>query len=586
MDVDFARTASDREATLRRVEEAAKRAMDEGSPFLAYDLASQGDPANAALALVRARASLKIGAREEAAAILDALAARELPADQTEEALGLMARMAKDRWRSSAAAEDARRARDLYLDAFRRTGRVWTGVNAATMTWILGEEAAPIAEEVLRARGDDYWTMVSRGEAMLLLGRDARELFARAAKIGKPAMRASTREQLSLLAARGMNEAREMLEVIPPPSIVVFTGHRVGPNFPRSIEGAVREAIERTLEELRAEMAFGSAAAGSDILFAEAMRARGAVHLVLPFRDEDFIETSVGEEWAARFEACKRSADAVTYVTPERYFEDEELFELANRVIAGLAGLHARALGAEPVLAAVLGEGASAARGGTKHFVESWGGKVARIDLAASASASSLPPRGDRHRALPAEQPPRTVKALLFADVVGYSKLEEQEAPFFVHRVLKSIRDAVREIGVEPRLVATWGDGIYVVGDRATDIARYALRLRDAIDARAWGEVPRELAIRIGVHAGPVFEAVDPLTDRTNFFGANVTRTARIEPITRPGRIYASEVFAALLQAENPHATGIDIPYVGKHELAKGYGALRVYELRSAGDAR
>ena len=64
---------------------------------------------------------------------------------------------------------------------------------------------------------------------------------------------------------------------------------------------------------------------------------------------------------------------------------------------------------------------------------------------------------------------------------------------------------------------------------------------------------------------------------RDNYFGSSVTRTARIEPVTPPGMVYASEAFAATLAA-----TGRDdyvLEYVGELALAKGYGESRIYRL-------
>ena len=49
--------------------------------------------------------------------------------------------------------------------------------------------------------------------------------------------------------------------------------------------------------------------------------------------------------------------------------------------------------------------------------------------------------------------------------------------------------------------------------------------------------------MRIGLHAGPVFEGIDAITGRPNFFGSRVNRAARIEPVTLPGHIYASQQF-------------------------------------------
>jgi class 3 adenylate cyclase len=61
--------------------------------------------------------------------------------------------------------------------------------------------------------------------------------------------------------------------------------------------------------------------------------------------------------------------------------------------------------------------------------------------------------------------------------------------------------------------------------------------------------------------------------------GYHVSRTARIEPITAEGQIYVSEIFAAL--ASTKDCIGFACDYVGEVQLAKKYGAYRVYLLNN-----
>jgi adenylate cyclase len=64
---------------------------------------------------------------------------------------------------------------------------------------------------------------------------------------------------------------------------------------------------------------------------------------------------------------------------------------------------------------------------------------------------------------------------------------------------------------------------------------------------------------------------------REDYFGSSVTRTARIEPVTQPGTIYASEAFAATLAAAGDNAFALE--YVGRLPLAKAYGESTIYRL-------
>jgi hypothetical protein len=64
-----------------------------------------------------------------------------------------------------------------------------------------------------------------------------------------------------------------------------------------------------------------------------------------------------------------------------------------------------------------------------------------------------------------------------------------------------------------------------------------------------------------------------------------VTLAARIEPQVIPGQIYTTQAFAAILAVTAPGRFATR--YLGKLPLAKGYGALPIYQLeRRAGSAR
>jgi adenylate cyclase len=90
--------------------------------------------------------------------------------------------------------------------------------------------------------------------------------------------------------------------------------------------------------------------------------------------------------------------------------------------------------------------------------------------------------------------------------------------------------------------------------------------------------------LRLGGHLGPVYELDDPITDRPNYYGAHVSRAARIEPITPEGCVYVTETFAAVLALHNADQFSCD--YVGNTEMAKHYGRLRMFLLRRVRDGK
>lgn len=166
----------------------------------------------------------------------------------------------------------------------------------------------------------------------------------------------------------------------------------------------------------------------------------------------------------------------------------------------------------------------------------------------------------------------------MFADATDFSKLSETETTLFVHHFLGLVGKLIQEFSPAPLMKNTWGDGLYFVFPNVRSAGRFALELRDRVKATQWSEKGlRDLDLRIGLHAGPVYACIDPVTERRNYIGAHVSRAARIEPITPPGNIYASQSFAALAAAEKE--LEFKCNYVGQTSLAKQYGTFPTYVL-------
>ena len=183
---------------------------------------------------------------------------------------------------------------------------------------------------------------------------------------------------------------------------------------------------------------------------------------------------------------------------------------------------------------------------------------------------------------------------MLFADVVGYSTLPENYLPVYIHDFLVRVSHELAQLPHRPLFVNTWGDALFAVMDEATGLIEYAFALHNAVAHAnaALPELPKLLEVRVALHAGPVYADVDPFTGKENFYGAHVNRAARIEPVTLPGHIYASEQFVALLtveqiairqkarQAGQPALYPFICEYVGVLALAKNFGPQVVYHVR------
>ena len=599
---------------LERWRRRAERLRAQGEPLLLYDVVREGLerwPDDVRLRQLQALALADSGATVRAAAVADSLRCDGL---DDEETLGLIARIAKQLW---AASEDPAqsasllaRAAEAYETAYRRTGGYWTGINAATLARLGGDtdRASGIAREVgekcraelQQGASDPYWATATLGEAALVLGdlADARHWYARAAAIGADRLGAlaSTRRNARLLLDAANADPRWIDETLRVGRVTVFAGHmidrpeRASPRFPADIEGDVVQALRTRIKALDCRVGYASAACGADILFLEALLERGGeAHVVLPYERDQFMEDSVlgicGDAWAPRFERVLREAADVTIASPQRSAREPIVYDYANMLLHGFAVNRARQLETEMVPIAVWDGGEPDGPGGTRSAVERWqrlGFTVDVIDVRPFIGA-----RGARTVAAPqpaAAEPPgaavaKQVVAMLFADVVGFSTLPEEDVPRFVEHFLGAVGALIRRSPYAPVTRNTWGDGLYFVFDDVRDAGLFALDLCTMVASTDWRErgLSRDLELRIALHAGPAYACADPVTLQPSYFGSHVSRAARIEPVTPPGQIYGSQAFAALAAAGG--VTAFQCDYVGRVPLAKGYGTLAMYHV-------
>ena len=524
----------------------------------------------------------------------------------------LAGRLAKDEFigaRDDAARHSAaHRSIEAYQRADTLKPNVYARINAATMSAMIGDEKTALAQagsvlaEIGESADADHWTHATLGEAQLLLGDEpgARRHYQRAGELAGQRYGdiASMRRQLRLLQPV-RPAAASLLDVVRGPNVVAFSGHmidaptRAAPRFPAHIEAAAATQIGREVDALLPVVAYTQAANGSDILFCEALLARGQeVNIVLPFERADYVAQSVapgGIEWVARFDAVLANANSITYATEGLYLGDDTLFEHASDLIQGLASLRAQALAVEPTMLVVADPSQAGAAGGTLATLAGWTARSHRhrvIDLKPlrdAAVAGESAPAG-RHAAARPEPLAggRHIRSLLFADVKGFSKLREEHAPGFFTSFLGLVPQVLKAHDIEPLEMSSRGDGLYMVFGSAEDASRFAWELSIGIGVVDWAAMglPADTHIRIALHAGPVFIAVDPVNRWLAHYGAHVTRAARIEPIVVPGQILVTEPFAAVLAAQSASKFTCDL--VGVEPLAKDYGTSRLYRLRES----
>src|SRR6266436_6378743 len=132
----------------------------------------------------------------------------------------------------------------------------------------------------------------------------------------------------------------------------------------------------------------------------------------------------------------------------------------------------------------------------------------------------------------------RRLAAILAADVVGYSRLMEQDEA----GTLTALKSRRREI-LQPvvsrhhgRIVKLMGDGVLVEFGSAVNAVECAVELQAAMDIANVGVAEdRRIVLRVGVNLG------DVMVEGSDLYGDGVNIAARLESLSEPGSVYISQ---------------------------------------------
>lgn len=635
-----------------KIEKQIQTLIATGHMFKAHTLAKKAynkDPENKELAQAYALVLLKTGAVEECRKMINSILNLQPHLDEAtgnmmldvdelinsaivkEGAPDLLTGLGlifKEAWKYSHHCRDLELSRELYLASFRREKNTSTGMNAAWLSWLTGDDAQAkkLAAEVLKLLPPfgleaSFGELIDLAEAQLLLGRedDGCKLYEEAMKQRETVTYidiVSARQQLYFLRDAGFKVPNRALEILVPPTIVVFTGHVIDhPSyqaslFPSDIEEDVRRVITEKLREIDAKIGYSSASCGADIIFIEALQSLGGeVNIILPFSVADFIETNVrhaGPRWEKRFEKILQTAHTVSFACEDKYLGHDMLFRFSNYVMHGSAVMRGKFLTTEPHLVAVWHSRTESLPGGPADFIDRWSNisTLHLIDLDeitnSEGAVESIDPSLVTRRQYSisfdpfiSKSPDRVIKSMMFSDLSGYSKLQDEHIPSFLD-FLDKLNKAMEKIGMDLESLNTWGDAVFAVADSALKIADFGLRYCDIIETlgKKYPEFPFPIRARISLHSGPVFIAMDPFIKKMNFYGGHINRAARLEPVTTVGQVYATQQFVALLHGETnderneyiqkglKYHERYSTEYVGMISLAKSFRQQEVYHLR------
>ena len=603
--------------TLEDITKRMKAARDRGELLEAIDLAQEGaalatDPDDIArmridevimLARAASHAEAEEKYRDYKLGVLDHPDAKSLGA-RLEKDLGLTAE-------GKARQKHLTTSCDLYLEIclsndpdWNRTPFEYNGVNAVTLSHLLGDmrpvEALAAQLEAFQPQSS-YYSWATRAEVLMVRDADpslVEEALTKAIsyKHGEDS-RLTTLTQLTHI-----DRNHPALNVLRPGPILHYAGHIIA--APGETEGRILAQHEDTLiarvnaalEAIQPSMVVGSIASGADVVIVEKALQMGLKSEVfIPFNERDFYRQSIqsaGANWALRARACLEHENcSVVHMTHDHYVPDHgEAFAACSRRAMGAAVLTARRKRAEAHQLIVWDRVETGGVAGTDADRRIWASAVSgdvKPSHLIDVSDLSGAPKQPKAYTTPREK--RRLAALVFGDAKNFSKLTESQLPTFVDRVMGGMATPLNLIPEAERLFSnTWGDGIFAVFASASAAAEFAMnlqaemeRLRDEMTAKGYDgpTLPAELKVRLGMHFGVVFQKKDPVTGTTNYFGEAVARAARIEPITKEGRTFVSEEFAAEL-ALDPDATAT-ADYVGEMDAAKNYGKFRLYRIRA-----
>nr|WP_174826179.1 adenylate/guanylate cyclase domain-containing protein [Ruegeria arenilitoris] len=163
--------------------------------------------------------------------------------------------------------------------------------------------------------------------------------------------------------------------------------------------------------------------------------------------------------------------------------------------------------------------------------------------------------------------------AILFADVVGYSRLMS-ENELDTYNALKLLMSQLEETcaAFQGRVVEVRGDGILALFDTATSAVEFGVELhRIASQHNSERTDDQRLMFRAGVHLGEI------LIDDRGIHGDNVNIAARLQEIAEPERVYVSS--AVYDQVCNRLRYGYE--FLGPKKLKNILSPISTYCVRS-----
>jgi class 3 adenylate cyclase/TolB-like protein len=175
----------------------------------------------------------------------------------------------------------------------------------------------------------------------------------------------------------------------------------------------------------------------------------------------------------------------------------------------------------------------------------------------------------------------RRLAAILAADIVGYSRLMEQDEDRTLARLKAHRREFVEPLIAEyqGRVVKLMGDGLLAEFASVVDAVRCAVLIQQGMAQREAG-LPAEqrlhLRLRIGINLGDVIHEIDG-----DLYGDGVNVAARLEQLAEPGGVIVSGTAYDHLQGK----LDLLLEFAGEQRVKNIERLVRAYRVRLDGKA-
>lgn len=174
----------------------------------------------------------------------------------------------------------------------------------------------------------------------------------------------------------------------------------------------------------------------------------------------------------------------------------------------------------------------------------------------------------------------RRLAAIMAADIVGYSRLTEQDEASTLAAIKALRREVIDPLLAEHhgRIVKLMGDGVIAEFGSVVDAVACAVAVQKSVGSRQ-AEVPpeRRIVFRIRVNLG------DVVVEGEDLLGDGVNVAARLEQLGEPGGVLVSGTAYDHLQGK---LEGVSLEFAGEQQLKNIERPVRTYRVRLDGARR